>query len=103
MTPTPTPDIVAALQLAALTLNRLARERSADASGSTRATTTLRIAADVAQSEADALQAGAQALAVLWRDARNALHPRDDGDDVRDDHLERACDAALRSRLPFTL
>ena len=95
---TPTPYARAdALQLAALTLNTLARQRAADAS-----TARDSIAADVAQSEADALDAGSQALAALARDAR-ACRLLNGVDDPRDDHAERALDAALRSRRPFSL
>lgn len=95
----PNTDHVAALQYAALTLQRLARERSADASTLGRSTTTLAIAADVAQAEADALDAGSQALAALWREALG----RDVDDVERADHLERARDAALRAAGRFTL
>jgi hypothetical protein len=79
MTNKPSPTLSAYLRTAALTLDLLARERSADGH----------------QSDAYALAAGSQALAALERDVRAGRLLV--GDDARDDHAERALDAAVRA------
>ena len=90
------PALATFLTQAAFSVHSLAQERSASIADLPLGTTTGDVLARIVQREADALMAGALALAALARDV-HAGRAEPEDDDARADYLHRALDAARRA------